>query len=265
MKRNKMKVFVKLSVVTVFALIVGLFLANIGYSIKGFDVPVEVPGGETITLTQKGLTVPGLFNIHVIEDKKLGFHFSTIYNRFDEGFQNQSTSVTLGSERLNSLELLSIHWFEKPDQKIGKTSVMLNMLKDHKDPDFSLFGRTLKALPEHGKGFKVLERPLGSDMMAYFIKFPLPVSGSALWRSLVAEYDGRSLNDLTESLISTTLKTTDLEGGKSQYWVIMASDYTTVDGSEGSYTVIAINSTEEKYETEKAERKFQVPSEGGGK
>ena len=260
-----MKKLIKLMSLTLLFLFVGLFLANMAYYLKGVDVPVTGQDGESVTLSQQGFYVPGLFKIHVIEDRELGFHFSTIYNRFDEAFDDPASSVTLISESLNTLDLLTIRWFEKADQKIGKTSVMLNMLKDKKDPDFSLFDRTLKALPQHGKGLKILERPLGPDMMAYFVKFPVAVSSSALWRSLAAEYDGRALTDLTESLISTTLKTTDLEGGESQYWVIMASDFTTEDADEGSYTVIAINSTEEKYETEKSEMVFGVTTEGEDK
>jgi hypothetical protein len=249
---SKIKKILKITPLLLFVLVIAFIVSNMAYHLKGIDVPIINGDGESVVLSHGGVYLPGFFRIQVIEEKKLGFRFIRIYNRFNKDFDEESATVTLQKSRMKNFDLLTIHWFHKPDSVIGNNSIILNLYNHKKDPSFSFFDQTLAAMLQHGVGVNVLERPLVNGWMTYSAEFPNEVSGEALWKSFVESYDDQALTDLTESMINRTLEFTDIQQGKSKYWAVFTVEKMTDDKNVDGYSIFIISLTKEKYELEKS-------------
>lgn len=249
---NKIKKILNITPLLLFVLVIAFIVSNMAYHLKGIDVPIIDGDGESVVLSHGGVYLPGFFRIQVIEEKKLGFRFIRIYNRFNKAFDEESATVKLQKSRMKNFDLLEVHLFHKPDRVIGNNTIILNLYNHKKNPSFSFFDQTLAAMLQHGVGVNVLERPLVNGWMTYSAEFPNEVSGGALWKSFVESYDDQALTDLTESMINRTLEFTDIQQGKSKYWAVITVEKMTDDKNVDGYSIFIISLTKEKYELEKS-------------
>lgn len=230
-------------------------LANFFYYTIGIEFNVENTNGQSATFLQKGVYVPGIFEMKVVKNEDLGFMVTDIGGIFSDYNLNGADAfgpIFLKETALKKMKLFYVSFVNTPlDDGGTKKAMILNFTLKEKREDSFLSTDTVNFMENILRTEDILVTSEDSQFAMHYVKFDEPKSGAFLWRELLSAYDGKPLSDLLSQAATKSGEPGAIDQGTGRYWGV-----TTTEASEGfdTYTVALIELTEDQFKEKKMEQ-----------